>query len=135
MSEDERVRQQLVVDDRTVADHVVILDESDRLFGATPHQNSAFGESSQTESIAVAQIAQTPAQRKIKCADRIVRPRVRFIQPVVNCAFAVPAFTDRIWLETGAAAQRAQFLNRTNHPAAVTLDHVVAEPVEADFFQ
>ena len=28
VSEDERVRQQLVVDDRTVADHVVILDET-----------------------------------------------------------------------------------------------------------
>jgi hypothetical protein len=103
VSEDERVRKELVVDDRTVADHVVILDEGHGGLGATPRQDSAFGQSSQTESVTVAQVAQTPAQRKIKCADRIVRPRVRFVEPIVDCAFAVPAFADRIRLDTGAA--------------------------------
>ena len=42
MSEDERVRQQLIVNDRSVAHDVVVLDESDSLLWAIPHQNSAF---------------------------------------------------------------------------------------------
>src|SRR5206468_6694714 len=55
--EDKRVRQQLVVDDWSVAHNVMVLDERDSLFRATPRQNSAFHESSQTEPIAVAQVA------------------------------------------------------------------------------
>src|SRR5204863_212217 len=82
-------------------------------------------ELAKTESVAIAQVAQSPAQRKIKSAYRVVRPGVRFIEPIINCAFAVPAFADGIWLETGASAQRAQFLNRTHHPAAVTFDQVI----------
>src|SRR4029077_19631159 len=57
VGEDKRVRQQLVVDDWSVTHDVVVLDESNSLFGATPDQNSAFDESSQTESIAVAKVA------------------------------------------------------------------------------
>ena len=37
MREDDRVRQQLVVDNRTVADHVVIFDESHGGLGPIPH--------------------------------------------------------------------------------------------------
>src|SRR5438046_7433312 len=87
------------------------------------------------ESVAIAQIAQPPAQREIKCAYRIVRPRISFIEPIINCPFAVPAFADRVGLENDATAQGAQFLNRTHHPTAVTFDHVIAESIEANFFQ
>src|SRR5205823_2946294 len=135
MRKDECVRQELVVNNGTVAHDVVILDEGHSLAGPVPHQNPGLRELTQTESVAVAQIAQAPAQRKIKCADWIVRPCIRFVEPIIDSAFAIPAFSDRVRLETCAAAQCAHFLNRTDHPTAVTLDHVVAESVETDFFQ
>src|SRR5436190_4756937 len=87
------------------------------------------------ESIAVAQLTQSPAQRKIECAHWIIGPRISFIQPISDGAFAVPALTNCVRFETGAVAQGAQFLNRTDHPAAVAFHHVVAESVETDFFQ
>src|SRR5256714_3505511 len=87
------------------------------------------------EPVVVAQLAQSPAQRKIECAHRTIGPRIGFIQPVTDCAFAVPAFANGVRFETGTIAQRSQFLNRTDHPAAVTFHHVVAESVETDFFQ
>src|SRR6185369_6633807 len=102
--EDERIRQELVIDDRTIADNVVILHERDSLFGPAPHQDSGGSQSSHAGSVAVAQIAETPAQRKIKRAYRVVRPGVRFIEPIVDGAFAVPTFTDGIWLEARAVA-------------------------------
>src|SRR5438874_5970786 len=94
-----------------------------------------FCKIAKAESVAIAQVAQPPAQRKIKCAYRIVRPRISFIEPIINCAFAVPAFADRIRIETTATAQGAQLLNRPYHPTAVTFDHVIAESIEANFFQ
>src|SRR6266403_503414 len=87
------------------------------------------------ESIAVAQLTQSPAQRKIECAHWIIGPRIGFIQPISDGAFAVPALTNCVRFETGAVAQGAQFLDRTNHPAAVAFHHVVAESVETDFLQ
>ena len=44
--EDERIRQELVIDDRTIADNVVILHERDSLFGPAPHQDSGGSQSS-----------------------------------------------------------------------------------------
>src|SRR5207247_10833192 len=88
----------------------------------------------ETEPVTVAQIAQSPAQRKIKRAHRIVRPRVGFIEPIIDSTFAVPAFSDRIGLDTCAAAQCAPLLNRTNHPTPLPLHHVVPESVTTDFF-
>src|SRR5204863_4703989 len=133
--EDESVRQQFVIDDRTVAHDVVVLHKGDGLGRTIPREHSALGEAAETESVTVAQIAQTPAEREVKRADGIVRPRISLIEPIINRAFAVPTFADPIRLETDAAPQRTQFLNRTDHPAAVTFDHVVAESVETDFFQ
>src|SRR5438094_7000 len=78
---------------------------------------------------------QSPAKRKIKCADWIVRPGVCLIQPITNGSFAVPAFADCIRLESSTVTQRPQFLNRTHHPAAVAFHHVVAESVETNFFE
>jgi hypothetical protein len=101
--------------------------------GQSHTQDSAFCEVA--ESVAVVQVTQTPAQGEIKRTDRIVRPRVCFSEPIVDCPFAVPAFTDGIRFEAGTSAQGAQFLNRADHPAAVTLDHVVAESIEPNFFQ
>src|SRR5439155_19720650 len=65
----------------------------------------------------------------------IVGPRMSFSEPIINCAFAVPASAHPVRLETAATAQGAQFLNRTHHPTAVTFDHVIAESIEANFFQ
>ena len=93
---DKGVSEQLVINDRTVTHHVVVLDESDSLRGTVPHQDSAFCEIAETESIAVAQVTQTPAQREIKRTDRIVRPRICFIEPITDRAFTVPAFTDGV---------------------------------------
>src|SRR4029079_12051664 len=71
VGEYKRVCQQLVVDNRTVAYNIVILDERDRLGRTIPHQNIARSEITDTETVGIAQLLQTPAQRKIKCADRI----------------------------------------------------------------
>src|SRR5207247_9302155 len=87
------------------------------------------------ESVTVAQGAQSPAKRKIRCADWIVRPCVCLIQPITNGSFAVPAFADCIRLESSTVTQCPQFLNRTHHPAAVAIHHVVAESVETNFFE
>src|SRR2546430_13519827 len=56
---------------------VVVLHEGHSLAWPVPYQDSRLGEITETESVAVAQIAQSPAQRKIKCAYWIVRPRIR----------------------------------------------------------
>src|SRR5439155_22754345 len=57
------------------------------------------------------------------------------IKPIIDCAFPFPTFAHCIRLEAGAAPQCAQFLNRPDHPTAITFHHVVAESVETDFFQ
>ena len=135
VSQDKGVGKELVVDNRAVADNIVVLDKCDGLCWPVPHQHARFSEGAEAEAIAIAQIAQTPSQREIKGADRIVRPCVCFIEPIANRALAVPTFADGERFEADAVAQRAQFLNRTNHPAPITLDHVVTETVETDFFQ
>jgi hypothetical protein len=101
------IGEQLVVNDWTVTHHIVVLDEGDSLLGAVPYQDSAFCEVAEAESVAVAQVTQTPAQWEIKRTDRIVRPRICFIEPIIDRAFAVPAFTDGVRFEAGASARRA----------------------------
>src|SRR5207247_1819371 len=100
--EDESVRQQFVIDDGTVTHDVVVLHKGDGLGRTIPRERSALGEVAETETVAIAQIAQTPAEREVKCANRIVRPRIGLIEPIINRPVAVPAFADLIRLETAA---------------------------------
>ena len=99
--QNEGIGERLVVNDGTVTHDIVVLDEGHSLCWAVPSQHSRLGKIAETESVTVAQVPQTPAQRKIKCTDRIVGPRVSFIEPITNRAFTVPAFTDRVRFETG----------------------------------
>src|SRR5205809_6441078 len=123
------------MDDRTFAYDVVVFHKGDGRVRTIPREYSALGEVAETESVTVAQVAQTPAERVVKRADGIVRPRIGLIEPIINRAFAVPTFADPIRLETDAAPQRAQFLDRTDHPGPVTFGHVGAASGETDSFQ
>ena len=117
VSQDKGVGKELVVDNRAIADNIVVLYKCNGGCRPVPHQHARFSEGAQAEAKAIAQIAQTPSQRKIKGADWIVRPCVRFIEPVGNCALAIPTFANRERFKADAVTERAKFLNRTNHPA------------------
>src|SRR5664280_1224338 len=103
----------------------MVLDESDGLCRPVIQECSLLlFKVAQAESTVVAQVAQKIMEREVKCSNRIVGPRVGFVEPILNCAFLFPAFSYTEHLVGFIVPQDEQFMDGAYHPAAIAPDHV-----------